>query len=126
MQIALERHFDGQLAATEFSNTGARHNAQKKCPICQERTWVDSVCLEMEEIVHLKLWVTLRRPKQVRFCTALFQKKTPRNDVGFFSELPCFFDRDFSCLCFQLKKVSFSCRCNKRGSFVLVRTTVSQ
>ena len=56
----------------------------------------------------------------------LFLKKTPRNDVGFFSELSCFFDPDISCLFFQLKKVPFSCRCNKRGSFVLVRMMVSQ
>ena len=46
--------------------------------------------------------------------------------MGFFSELPCFFDPNFSCLLFQLKKVPFSCRCNKRGSFVLVRAMVSQ
>ena len=38
----------------------------------------------------------LRRPKQVHFCTALFLKKTPRNDVGYFSELPCSFGPDFS------------------------------
>ena len=46
--------------------------------------------------------------------------------MGFFSELPCVFDPDFSHLFFELKKVPFSCRCNKRGSFVLVRTIVSQ
>ena len=74
---------------------------------------------------HQKWLPTLRRPKQVRFCTALFKNKTPRNDVGFFSELPCFFDPDFSCLLFQFKKVPFSFRCNKQGSFVLVRTMVS-
>ena len=27
--------------------------------------------------------------------------------MGFFSELPCFFDPDFSCLFFQLKKGTF-------------------
>ena len=46
--------------------------------------------------------------------------------MGFFSQLPCFFDPEFSCLSFQLKEVFFSCRCNKQGSFVLVRTMVSK
>ena len=47
-------------------------------------------------------------------------------NVGFFSELPFFFDPDSSCLSFPFKEVLFSCRCNKRGSFVLVRMMVSQ
>ena len=70
--------------------------------LAQCNLWVQfgmPMWVEDEHVGYTGLEV-LRHPKQVRFCTALFEKKTARNDVGFFSELPCFFDPDFSCLFF--------------------------
>ena len=47
----------------------------------------------------------LRRPKQLY---RSFLKKPPRNDAGYFSQVPCSFDPDFFMPDFSVKKGTFS------------------
>ena len=41
-QIVPKWHLDGQLAGTDFFNTRARRDAQKRFPFQRQRIWVDS------------------------------------------------------------------------------------